>query len=213
MSSSSLGHEQYPPKWEVFDRLAPDLDLGAVGFVVSAGEINRFGARYRLARALRSLELQGYSDSISTGYASLFRLLLVYSAFEFLLSAIGQPKRRASELLSEEDGLKLIAAVRDVDPEYKVVRFVRDRTANRVYRSALDRCIAGEHFDALCLVPAIRHLFAHGSLASSSGAGEARIMARLCDVLAESLFKIVDQQFEVRMAMIESSDDRSFDRS
>jgi len=71
-----------------------------------------------------------------------------------------------------------------------ILQFVRERTANRSFCRELDLCIASQPFDPLCIVPSIRHLFAHGELASSSGAGEGQRMSALCDVLTEGIFLV-----------------------
>lgn len=193
----------HPPKWEVFDEHASFMGAKAFDFSASVGDVNRFAARYRLARSLRSLNLEGYSSSIAAGYTSLFRLLLVWSSFEFFLKVIGIDKKSASRILNEEERAALVAAVRAADPDYRIVGFVRQKTTNRTYVEQLDQCMANKPFDPLCLVPSIRHLFAHGELASSSGAGESQAMTLLCDKLTDAIFLVIDREFERRMTDFE----------
>lgn len=194
----------HPPSWEIFDRHAPLVSARALDIFTSTGDINRFGARYRLARSLRSLDLDGYSSSITLGYTSLFKLLMTWSAFEFFLKSVRIDKRNAGQLLGEPERSALMVSIRAADPNCRILQFVRERTANRSFCRELDLCIANQPFDPLCIVPSIRHLFAHGELASSSGAGEGQRMSALCGVLTEGIFLAIDREFERRVALFET---------
>jgi hypothetical protein len=50
--------------------------------------INRFIARYRLARSFQGLHLDDYSKKIINGYNGIFHVYLAFSAFECLLNGI-----------------------------------------------------------------------------------------------------------------------------
>ncbi|MFV1980970.1 MAG: hypothetical protein ACC655_07445 [Rhodothermia bacterium] len=65
--------------------------------------MNRFAARFRLAGSLASLSLDGYSTETVAGYRALFRLLLVWSAFELYLKIVNL-RQADCETLFEKHG-------------------------------------------------------------------------------------------------------------
>ena len=69
----------------------------------SAADVNRFGARYRLASAFKGLNLGGYSDTTAQGYDALTRVTLAWSAFEALLKATGRTRHDIPALSASMD--------------------------------------------------------------------------------------------------------------
>lgn len=74
--------ENYPSGWKIFDDHAVVPGPDFMGLTPDAGDVNRFGARFRLAKAFRGLNLEGYSSNTASGYDALTRVLLTWSAFE-----------------------------------------------------------------------------------------------------------------------------------
>ena len=57
--------------------------------------INRFVARYRLAKSFKSMEFEGYKDVTVSAYNTIFQLFLSYSALDILFKGIKQNKQIA----------------------------------------------------------------------------------------------------------------------
>lgn len=187
-----------PPHWDFFDSLAKSHGAAHFGFVGKTGDVNRFAARYRAARSLMSIELQGFSDSIQAGYTSLVRLLLTWSAFEYLLLSIGVPKKSASSLLSPEEHQAIISELRSFGGHGSLFNAVKVCVERR-YRSEIEKFLGGQPCDALMLAAAIRHAFAHGHLAPSAGGTDADVTNKVCVVLSKYLFRLMDTEFSRRI--------------
>jgi aromatic ring-cleaving dioxygenase len=55
--------------------------------------INRFVARYRLAKSFKSMKFEGYKDVTVSAYNTIFQLFLAYSALDILFKGIKQNKQ------------------------------------------------------------------------------------------------------------------------
>src|SRR5438105_88033 len=88
-------NRNYPPRWATFDSLS---GLAQTVFTSSA-DVYRFGARYRLARAFRGLDLEDYSGPTANGYSALTRLAFTYSAFEGLMTAVSNTPPKYADAL------------------------------------------------------------------------------------------------------------------
>jgi hypothetical protein len=188
-----------PPLWHVFDQLAPSLGADALGFRGPVGDVNRFHARYRAARALRDIVLDGYSTSVRLGYAGLCRLLLAYSAFEYLLTAIGVERRQAATLLTVEEHGAAAERIRGIPGYEPLSRAAHSSLERATLRNEIDQLLNNGPCDVLSLAACVRHGFAHGHLAPSASGGEAGASRRICEVLSEVLFLVMDREFERRL--------------
>ena len=78
----------YPSQWQTFCRWHRANGIAALPAHLDLPKLNRFAARYRLAKSFRGLDVEGYANA-STGdaYSSVMLAFLAYSALEQLHEA------------------------------------------------------------------------------------------------------------------------------
>jgi hypothetical protein len=162
-------YANHPPRWAEFDSRA------RIAFEVfkSAALVNRFAARYRLAKAFRSIALDGYSDATAQGYNALTRLMFTWSAFEGLLIALGMdPKHRIGDIAKRYNYDALLGELRAADPEYRFFKFVLARLENKNQSAEFDNFVNGKPCCGVTLARGVRHIFVHGPLTPSANQAE-----------------------------------------
>ena len=76
-------YKNYPNSYAEFEDLVKaGHKPSQMGFHVNADKVYRFTNRFRLARAFLSIKLDRYNNDTISGYDSLFKTFLAYSAFE-----------------------------------------------------------------------------------------------------------------------------------
>jgi hypothetical protein len=180
--------------WHRFDSQVKGLPTHAFGFLDDPGEVNRFAARYRLARSFSSVSFNNYSSTIISGYEGLLRLFFVWSAFEQFLK-ITKLKQSSIEIVTQRYGTtKLLVLLHKADPENRFFLFIHDRT-NQLHKKHLKSYFTGQECNVTYLASAIRHVFAHGSLTPSADQTPPRTVKRICELLSEFLLRVMDKEF------------------
>src|SRR5438874_594191 len=94
-------YKNYPKGYQILETfLKSKNNTKQMGFAVYAAEVSRFVNRFRLATAFISIQLDNYSSNTIIGYNALFRVFLVWSAFERFLRAVGQKQATIVPILS-----------------------------------------------------------------------------------------------------------------
>lgn len=57
--------------WPVFCANVPQDGTALFGFKLPIGDVNRFRARYRVAKCFRGIELEDYGEATTAGYSAL----------------------------------------------------------------------------------------------------------------------------------------------
>ena len=194
--------KNYPPKWDVFDAHARHADPQWFGLFSSTGDVNRFAARYRLAKSFKGIKLDGYSAGTEQGYAVLLKVCLTYSAFELFLPAIGTNQAALGALLAKYDSGAWIATIRAADIDDRFYRFIYERV-NARHQQELDNYFHNDPCNVTYLASAIRHIFLHGHLTPNANQASQEAVVGVSKTLYEGLMKIMDTEFEQRMAEFE----------
>jgi hypothetical protein len=164
---------------------------------VTTGDLNRFASRYRLARSFQSINLADYNQSTVNGYVALFRVFLVWSAFEMFLPVVGCTQDASEPLIAPYDPESVAAKIVALDPTKRFYRFIYKR-ANDKHKAHVKACFSGASFNLTYLASAIRHIFAHGFLTPSAGEADPDAVCSICSVLCDFLFQVMDTEFERR---------------
>lgn len=188
-------YAQHPPRWLDYRQ---NYVLAHHVFK-SAATVNRFGARYRLAKAFKSIELDGYHAATVNGYCSLTRLMLAWGAFEGLLIAIGKTKHDLEQISSRYDYAGLLKELGKSDPERRFFSFVRENIHNKNQKGEVQKFITGQPCCGLTLAKSVRHIFVHGLLTPSANQTEPTLAAAVCEQLTFCLFKVMDREFTERL--------------
>ena len=190
-----------PPGWAACDAaLAKFTPPSQLGFVGSAGDLNRFWSRYRLAKSFQSISLDSYTAETTEGYSALFRVFLVYSAFEQLLDCCGLNLPGVEPFLPPYRPSECEEAIRKVDHYDSFLGVVMKHLDRAAHRTQLEKFLSIEPCNVLYVAAGIRHIFAHGKLTPNSGAGFTAPAQQISAILCEFLFHVMDGEFKSRLS-------------
>ncbi len=190
-------YAEYPTQWSVFDKHA-NLGPAILNLAGSMGDVNRFGARFRLAKAFRGLNLDNYSSSTAQGYSSLCRVMFAWSAFEQFMEVTDTKQSNLGLLLAKYNTPKLQQQIRLLDVDDRLYKFIYDRV-NQTHKTELDNYFKADPCNVTYLASAIRHIFAHGTLTPNANQVEPGVVVEVCDLLSRALIKVMDDEFSDRM--------------
>lgn len=169
-----------------------------MGFACSAGELNRFQSRYRLAKSFQGVALDTYTNTTVAGYSALLRIFLVWAAFEKLLEVLGVARETTDALVAPHDPRDIANAIRGVPDHQGFLQFVHGR-ANAIHQTHIERFLRDEPCDITYIASGIRHIFAHGTLTPHAGSASIDPAKAICDLLCEFLFRVMDEEFGNRV--------------
>lgn len=188
-----------PPKWAECDSLLGKfISPRAFGFACAAGSLNRFRARYRLAKSFQRISLDGYTASTVEGYSALFRTFLVWSAFEQFLHAIGLDQHQCESLIAPYKPSDVVAKILAVPAHDGFLKFIRNRV-NTKHQPQFDALLAGAPCNLTYVASGVRHIFAHGTLSAHAGSLTAEPATTISTILCEFLFRVMDSEFKARI--------------
>ena len=191
-------YENYPPRWNVFDKYVRNVGAEGMSFSGNAADVNRFAARYRAARCFKRVEFEGLTAGTAEGYSALSQLLLTYSAFEHFLHCIGVELRNTSYLLNDAQRTRILAALRNLNGQSDFFVFLKPHL-NQSFQRQIDNHLSGQSCNPFYLAGGIRHAFAHGVLTATPVNVPSQSVATVSRFLCRVLFKVMDSEFEQRM--------------
>jgi hypothetical protein len=193
-------YKHYPTAWAKWDYLAGSgHDAMAAGFGVPNGDLNRFASRYRVARAFTRVELDGYGSATEEGYTALFRIMLMWSAFEQFLKALGIKQHQSDALVARYSSDPLLRLVRNSDYQARLFTFVRKKAKGKHEERNLDAYLSGASCNPTYLASTLRHIFAHGYLTPNAGGAAPDRVARICTLLYDFHMNVMDAEFRARI--------------
>jgi len=192
---ASNRQKHYPTQWYAYSALI-DKGIGAktIGFALAGDDVSRFAARYRVAKAFQGITLDGYSGDTITGYNSLLRVFLTWSAFERFLRVIGHTQTSIEPLLTPYRPNDCLAALRKDDIGKTFYDFVAPRV-NQDHQSRLQEFSNGTLANPTFLASAVRHLFAHGHLTAHAGGSSPEHVDQVCEILVYFHMSVMDGEF------------------
>jgi len=170
------------------------IKIGSLPGFAKAAVVNRFLARYRLARAFRGLDLEGYSPNTLAGYNALTGLSLHWSAFEQFKKAL--KIESADGLLNKYPTDECLSMIKSLDPYFTFFTFVQDHLTGKSQKIELERFILSGEGSPLLLSKTIRHIFFHGPLTPNAKGVDPLIVQQICDCLSDFIINFIDAEFE-----------------
>lgn len=159
--------------------------------------INRFVARYRLAKSFKSMEFEGYKDVTVSAYNTIFQLFLSYSALDILFKGIKKNKHIAKYK-------KTIYAikVKDADLANRLkknkafMKMLTDNILDETTKIELNRfCDEPTRTNMMGIARGCRHLTAHGEMSAAGStalnkknAADLKMLSDLVLVAADNAF-------------------------
>lgn len=182
----------WPTAWRAYQSAVK------AGQLPANAAVNRFGARYRMARQLRTVRFVELSPALQDGYTAGLRLALAYSALEALEHAldktIGDTRIDSSELADK---------IRDPRSARLHDALLSESTA-RGLRNKIETLLrTPDATDVRPVAARIRHLVFHGEF-TPHGAGLSRAPGtlRLLNDLGDAVFRTADTRFTAWMQSI-----------
>lgn len=158
-------------------------------YSIQFGHINRFVARYSLAKSFHGISLLGYkTEKTIDAYYHEIKSFLTFTAFEQFKFIIG-----------EHDNLKLIALIKNeklskeiykilIDDE-KIYNFLYENLEEDTLANQVEDFYRNQNFNkVLYLAEALRHKFGHGDLT-----GNFSKISLIMEKITILLFKIMDE--------------------
>lgn len=183
----------YPSQWQTFCKWHRANGIAALPAHFDLPKLNRFAARYRLAKNFRALDVEGYAN-VSTGeaYSSVMLAFLAYSALEQLHEATkGNPKQHLHDRWAEQ----AIAPSAKLRRAKKILLFLQTQMDSPRLRDHLQEFIDGKTDNSLYVASALRNAVAHGFMSVHPKGTSPRTAARFCDHISTMLIAIADTEF------------------
>jgi hypothetical protein len=191
--------DNYPPRWAEY-RSASGLIHICHAFS-RAAEVNRFGARYRLAKSCQ-VQLAGYSPGTAEGYNSIVKVALCWSAFEALLTALSLGKHGVASVSERHDFSDVFRQMRAAGNVMPFFSFVASELDSAGQRKEVELFVRGDPCCGLKLAKAVRHIFFHGTLTPNARGAEASEVAVACLALADGLLSVMDAEFTIAVDVL-----------
>ncbi|MGC1310301.1 MAG: hypothetical protein WA885_23985 [Phormidesmis sp.] len=182
-----------PSHWKAFCKWRRQHEALGLPEHVSLSDLNRFAARYRLARAFNGIEATGYAKDTLAGYGSVMRAFLAYSALEQFHKAV-RPTVGRPHLMQRWADMAIAPAenLRDADD---VIRFLIKTVSHEKLKNKLIAFHKGETDNSLIVATALRHTVAHGFMSVHPDGTSPKISKTFCEQLTRMLLSIADRSF------------------
>lgn len=190
--------EHNPAGWKAYQAyvMTPAIDM--LQLHGSVADINRFGARFRVAHSFRGVTLDGYGQTTANGYSALFRLMLVWSTFELFMQLVDIKQKSLTDLLKKHGHVNLQAQIRHHDQGDLLFKFIVARV-NDTHKQELSNYFNDDPCNATYLASSIRHIFVHGDLTPNAGGTEPDVTRAVCKTLSDAHMHVMNEEFSDRV--------------
>lgn len=182
-----------PPYWKMFCQWRRENEPLNLPERISNTELNRFAARYRLARAFNGIDADGYAKDTIDAYGALLKVFLAYSALEQFHKAV-KPTRPKQRIHDRWESLAVSPAANLRESE-AIIQFLINTVSHDRLRNRLIDFQRGSHDNVLIVAMALRHAVAHGFMSVHPEGTSARVSKTFCQQLSRMLLSIADQAF------------------
>jgi hypothetical protein len=146
-----------------------------------------------LANSFTGIDLDDYGVPTQRGYSALFRVLLVWSAFERYMPLVGLNRRRCEELLDKHGARTEAREIID-SASRGYFRFIYHHSRPFI-KEKLEKCFQNDSDNVVWLAVAVRHRFAHGDLTPNADGVSPENVVADCDRLSDLLLRVMDRDF------------------
>ena len=161
----------------------------------SMQKVNRFRARYQVAMAFKSMQLEGYSSDTTNGYESLTRVMFFWSAIEQMEHALPDCSPRH---LAEKYPEVTISGTERVDMNCEnFFNFIHERLEKSL-KSRMEDFLDNKDASAFTLAKSIRHIYVHGHLTPNVRGVSPSDIQLLCNKLCDILRNVIEKEFSYR---------------
>ncbi len=182
-----------PSYWKVFCQWRRDNEPLDLPENISLSELNRFAARYRLARAFNGVDADGYASDTIEAYGAVLKVFLAYSALEQFHKAVKPAKSK--QHLSERWADWATSPADSLRGSDAIIQFLIKTVSHESLKNKLIAFQQGKHDNVLIVATALRHAVAHGFMSVHPEGTSARVSKIFCQQLSRMLLSISDRSF------------------
>ena len=171
----------------------------SMGFCGSNGDVSRFAARFRVAKSFKGITLAGYSSETTRGYDALFRVFLVWSAFERFMALLGAKQDTIMPRLRPYAPERNLRFIRKQDHAGRFLSFLLQYVGSKLKKD-LTAIQTGGSNNITFVAAAARHIFAHGHLSAHANGADPDAVDAICTTLFDFHLAVMDKEFEKTIA-------------
>jgi hypothetical protein len=173
-----------------------DANPSSIGFAsnVTAGDINRFASRVRLAKNFKGINLEGFSQETNYGYDAFFSVFLTHSALERFIEINSLDLDALGSLMAPYNPEKVIQKFVEKDKKGLLYNFLDDKI-NKKLKVKLSDCRNYRSTNVAYVSSSIRHIFAHGHLCAHSNGVNPKNVHSICTSISDFLLTFMDAEF------------------
>jgi len=159
--------------------------------------INRFTARYRLAKSFTKLEFEGYADKTVNAYNIIFQLFLSFSAMDILFKGIEQNKgivkfnKTIYSIKIEDESL-----LKKLKSNEAFINFLIENSESDKLKNKLTNFLKmPSETNLISVARACRNLTAHGDLSAAGSTAMNKSNAKDLIMLSDLILNVTDDAF------------------
>jgi hypothetical protein len=166
--------------------------------------INRFVARYRLAKSFKGMEFEGYKDVTVSAYNIIFQLFLSFSAMDILFKGIEQNKgvvkfnKTIYSIKIEDESLLKKLKSNKTFINFLIVNSESDKLKNKLTNFLK----MPSEKNLISVARACRNLTAHGDLSAAGSTAMNKSNAKDLIMLSDLILNVTDDEFSEFVGLI-----------
>lgn len=194
----------YPTEWKKFCKTI-HTSIGFNHYTkkikknVSLDDLNRFSARYSVAKDFIGIDIQNSTIKTKLGYESLMNTLLVWSVVEYYFIIFKTNAKShykcltysASELNAIRMQINAIGV--DVNTFYSFIKL----HCNSAHKDNIEYFLNGQNYNPTMLLSAIRHVFSHGKLTANVSKVKSASINSIVNILKLYMLDNIDDKFSL----------------
>jgi hypothetical protein len=192
----------YPKEWKKFC----DIEKTYGGFTyyslrskTTIGDLNRFAARYALAKDLDKIIIKNSSEDTMLGYETLMRSLLVWSTSELYFSLLPPQSETKYTFLTftTSEKNKLRNSLTSIGPDLNnFYYYIRDsKNIDKPHKDSVNDFLSGGDFNPMRLLSSVRHTFGHGELSANVNGVNPKSIEFIVNLLKDAILDKIDENF------------------
>ncbi|WP_025565700.1 hypothetical protein [Psychromonas sp. SP041] len=192
----------YPFEWDKFCKIHKkyggfthyNLNAG-----VTIGDLNRFAARYALAKDFNGIDISHSTLDTRSGYEALMRSLFVWSVAEsyhkLLPSSVGGKYAFLQYDTLEKSNLRVQLDATGTDMISFYTYISASNNLDSAHSSNVNDFLAGNDYNPTRLLSCIRHVFGHGELSANVNGVKPKSIETITTILKNLVLNKVDLHF------------------
>lgn len=190
----------YPTAWTKFC----DIEKTHGGFInynlkagTTIGDLNRFAARYALAKDFKGIIINNSTEETMLGYEALMRSLFVWSTSETYhkILPVGTSGKYKYLTFTAADKSTLRTSLNVIGSDLTdFYTFICSR-CEKFQQPSINDFLAGNDFNPMILLASIRHVFSHGDLSANVKDVNPKSIIKITENLKDTILDKIDDHF------------------